>query len=58
MALLKKKANTKMVTFFSQDFKKEENVRKAVANAYKLLSLRRFELAAAFFLLAGKVHDN
>ena len=39
MALLKKKANTKMVTFFSQDFKKEENVRKAVANAYKLLSL-------------------
>jgi len=57
VALLKKCANTKMANFFAQNFSEDKPAKAAIANAYRLLSLRRFELAAAFFLLAGKVDD-
>ena len=41
----------------SHDFNQEKAKSTALKNAYALLSRRRFEYAAAFFLLAGKLQD-
>ena len=42
----------KFVNFFSLDFSEPKNVEKAINNAFVLKSQKKFELSAAFFLLA------
>jgi WD40 repeat protein len=49
--------NEKMRQFFSNDFTKDRWRKAALKNAFALLSKQRFEHAAAFFLLSGKLWD-
>ena len=46
-----------MRSFFSNDFTQDRWRRAALKNAFALLSKQRFDHAAAFFLLAGKLWD-
>ena len=46
-----------MRKFFSNDFTQDRWRRAALKNAFSLLSKQRFDHAAAFFLLAGKLWD-
>ncbi|XP_078741216.1 dmX-like protein 1 [Lampetra fluviatilis] len=46
-----------MTRFFGNNFAEERWRRGALTNAYALLGKQRFTHAAAFFLLAGSLHD-
>ena len=46
-----------MTQFFGQDFTQERWKKAALKNAFALLSKQRFQHAAAFFLLGGKLWD-
>ena len=46
-----------MQDFFKNDFNEERWAKAAQKNAFALLGKQRFEHAAAFFLLAGKIRD-
>lgn len=46
-----------MYTFFSNDFQTSRWKKAALKNAFSLLGKQRFEEAAAFFLLAGRLWD-
>jgi hypothetical protein len=46
-----------MQEFFKNDFTEERWLKAAQKNAFALLGKQRFEHAAAFFLLAGKIRD-
>lgn len=48
----------KMVNFLSKDFSEERWRVAAQKNAFVLMSQRRFDLAAAFFLLGGSLRDT
>jgi len=50
-------ADTRMATFFSNDFTADRWKKAAQKNAFALLGKQRFEEAAAFFLLAGRLWD-
>lgn len=47
----------KMVTFLSNDFKTERWRQAAINNAYRLVSLKDYIMAAAFFMLGGAFSD-
>ena len=49
--------DTRMATFFNNNFSEERWRKAALKNAYSLLSKQRFEHAAAFLLLAGSFWD-
>ena len=49
--------DTKMATFFKNNFAEDRWRRAALKNAFALMGRQRFEHAAAFFLLAGAVRD-
>ncbi len=49
--------DAKMQEFFKNDFTQERWLKAAQKNAFALLGKQRFEHAAAFFLLAGKIRD-
>ena len=55
--LFKTVSNNKMMTFFGNNFSLERWKKAALKNAFALLGMQRFEHAAAFFLLAGKLWD-
>ena len=55
--LFKTVSNNKMMTFFGNNFSTERWKKAALKNAFALLGMQRFEHAAAFFLLAGKLWD-
>ncbi|CAF0799637.1 unnamed protein product, partial [Didymodactylos carnosus] len=55
--LYKHVQDTKMQEFFKNDFTEDRWLKAAQKNAFALLGKQRFEHAAAFFLLGGKVHD-
>lgn len=55
--LFKTVSNSKMMTFFGNNFSLERWKKAALKNAFVLLGMQRFEHAAAFFLLAGKLWD-
>ncbi|XP_032824724.2 dmX-like protein 2 [Petromyzon marinus] len=55
--LFRSKGDSKMTQFFSNNFGEERWRRAALKNAFALLGKRRFEQAAAFFLLAGALRD-
>lgn len=55
--LFKTVSNNKMMTFFGNNFSLERWKKAALKNAFVLLGMQRFEHAAAFFLLAGKLWD-
>jgi len=57
VALFKAVQNTKIYDFLKNNFAEQKWVTAALANAYTLLSKQRYELAAAFFLLGGKLKD-
>ncbi|XP_019849574.1 PREDICTED: dmX-like protein 2 isoform X3 [Amphimedon queenslandica] len=50
-------SDERMRSFFSNDFTQDRWRRAALKNAFALLSKQRFDHAAAFFLLAGKLWD-
>jgi hypothetical protein len=56
-ALYKSIRDTKMATFFANDFTDPRWSKAALKNAYALLGKQRFEHAAAFFLLGGALKD-
>ena len=49
--------NTKLGDFLKRNFDEDANLVAALKNAYALLGQHRYELAAAFFLLARKPED-
>ncbi|XP_062621591.1 dmX-like protein 2 [Saccostrea cucullata] len=49
--------NKRLMEFFKNDFSVERWRKAALKNAFDLLGKQRFEHAAAFFLLAGSLHD-
>ncbi|CAF0948435.1 unnamed protein product, partial [Didymodactylos carnosus] len=55
--LYKHVQDAKMQEFFRNDFTEDRWMKAAQKNAFVLLGKQRFEHAAAFFLLAGKIHD-
>ncbi|XP_061426779.1 LOW QUALITY PROTEIN: dmX-like protein 2 [Lethenteron reissneri] len=55
--LFRSKGDSKMTQFFSNNFTEERWRSAALKNAFALLGKRRFEQAAAFFLLAGALRD-
>ncbi|CAF4557049.1 unnamed protein product [Rotaria sp. Silwood1] len=55
--LYKHVQDAKMQDFFKNDFTQERWLKAAQKNAFALLGKQRFEHAAAFFLLAGKIRD-
>lgn len=58
LALFKTVKDTKMADFFKNDFDYDERWKTAsLKNSFVLLGKQRFEHAAAFFLLAGKLKD-
>ena len=57
VALFKAVNNTTLYNFLRNDFSESKWITSALANAYTLMSKQRFELAAAFFLLGGKLKD-
>ena len=50
-------SNKKMVDFFKHNFEEDRWRKAALKNAFDLLGRQRFTHAAAFFLLAGSLHD-
>ena len=56
-AMFKAVNQAKMAAFFARDFEVVANRQAAMKNACTLLSQHKFELAAAFFLLAGSSKD-
>ena len=56
-ALFKTVNDTKMFTFFNNDFNDKKWQSSALKKAFVLLGKQRFENAAAFFLLAGRLKD-
>jgi hypothetical protein len=46
-----------MVDFFKNNFEEDRWRKAALKNAFDLLGRQRFTHAAAFFLLAGSLHD-
>lgn len=56
-ALFKTVKDTKMSDFFKNDFTESKWQTAALKNAFVLLGKQRFEHAAAFFLLAGRLKD-
>ena len=57
LGLFKTTKDTKMTEFFKNDFNDPRWQSAALKNAYALLGKQRFEHAASFFLLAGKLKD-
>ncbi len=57
VALFKTVQDTRMTEFFKNDFTQSKWQSSALKNAYVLLGKQRFEHAAAFFLLAGRLKD-
>jgi DmX-like protein len=55
--LFKTIKDTKMADFFKNDFNESKWQTAALKNAFVLLGKQRFEHAAAFFLLAGRLKD-
>ena len=55
--LFKSVGNAKMSDFFAHDFHEDRWKRAAKKNAFKLMSLQRFETAVAFFLLGHSIWD-
>jgi hypothetical protein len=55
--LFKTVKDTKMADFFKNDFNESKWQTAALKNAFVLLGKQRFEHAAAFFLLAGRLKD-
>jgi hypothetical protein len=55
--LFKTAKDSKMTDFFKNDFNEQRWQTAALKNAYALLGKQRFEHAASFFLLAGKLKD-
>ncbi|XP_039522136.1 dmX-like protein 1 isoform X1 [Pimephales promelas] len=49
--------NSKMTSFFSNNFSEDRWRRAALKNAFSLLGKQRFQHSAAFFLLAGSLKD-
>ena len=49
--------NKRLMDFFKNDFSVERWRKAALKNAFDLLGKQRFDHAAAFFLLAGSLHD-
>ena len=49
--------DSKMATFFKNDFHEDRWRKAALKNAFVLMGKQRFEHAAAFFLLAGSLKD-
>lgn len=47
----------KMITFLSNDFKTDRWRQAAINNAYKLVSLKDYIMATAFFMLGGAFED-
>jgi hypothetical protein len=56
-ALFKSVKDTKMSDFFKNDFNQTKWQTAALKNAFVLLGKQRFEHAAAFFLLSGRLKD-
>ncbi len=56
-ALFKTVKDTKMSEFFKNDFNEQKWQTASLKNAFFLLGKQRFEHAAAFFLLAGRLKD-
>jgi len=56
-ALFKTVKDTKMSDFFKNDFNETKWQTAALKNAFVLLGKQRFEHAAAFFLLSGRLKD-
>jgi len=54
IAFFKTVRNTKLQQFFANNFNEERWKTAALKNAYHLMGQQRFELAMAFFLVAGK----
>ncbi|GFS07033.1 DmX-like protein 2 [Elysia marginata] len=54
-SLFKTVHDSKMESFFAQDFEKEDNQRIAMKNAYHLLSKGQYQHAVALFFLAGRI---
>lgn len=57
LALYKTIKDVKMTEFFKNDFTESKWQTAALKNAFVLLGKQRFEHAAAFFLLAGRLKD-
>ena len=57
VALFKTVKDTRMTDFFKNDFTQSKWQSAALKNAFVLLGKQRFEHAAAFFLLAGRLKD-
>lgn len=57
VALFKTVKDTRMTDFFKNDFSQAKWQSSALKNAFVLLGKQRFEHAAAFFLLAGRLKD-
>ncbi|EFJ47769.1 hypothetical protein VOLCADRAFT_117790 [Volvox carteri f. nagariensis] len=50
-------SNLKIADFLLRDFNQAEPRKSAAKNAFALLGQHRYELAAAFFILAGQLYD-
>ncbi|KXZ50483.1 hypothetical protein GPECTOR_16g658 [Gonium pectorale] len=57
ISLFRQASNLKIAEFLLRDFSKEEPRRSAAKNAFALLGQHRYELASAFFILAGQHYD-
>ncbi|KAG2488583.1 hypothetical protein HYH03_012902 [Edaphochlamys debaryana] len=57
LSLFRQSSNLKVADFLLKDFTHEEPRRSAAKNAFALLGQHRYELAAAFFILAGQHSD-
>uniref|UniRef100_A0A0R3RIQ7 Rav1p_C domain-containing protein n=1 Tax=Elaeophora elaphi TaxID=1147741 RepID=A0A0R3RIQ7_9BILA len=55
--LFKTVKDNRMLDFFMHDFNEEKWKKAALKNAFVLMGKQRFQHAAAFFLLAGKLQD-
>ncbi|GIL64640.1 hypothetical protein Vafri_18534, partial [Volvox africanus] len=57
ISLFRQSSNLKVADFLLKDFSHDEPRRSAAKNAFALLGQHRYELAAAFFILAGQQYD-
>ncbi|GIM04382.1 hypothetical protein Vretimale_8962, partial [Volvox reticuliferus] len=57
ISLFRQSSNLKVADFLLRDFNHDEPRRSAAKNAFALLGQHRYELAAAFFILAGQQYD-
>lgn len=56
-SLFRQANNVRIADFLARDFSREDGKRAAAKNAFALLGQHRYELAAAFFILAGQHWD-